>query len=133
MGNDVRIASLAILFLICLALVGMGNFKPGHDTDGDGIKNKDDSCIEHPNAGALGCDTDGDGFGNVCDCDFDQNGQCWASDVTIFTNNFGKRADLPTDMNYDGVTGGPDYALFLGMFGGRITGPAEPGPSGLVD
>ncbi len=49
------------------------------DTDGDGVPDDSDNCINEPNGPDLGpndqLDTDGDGIGDVCECgDFDGNG-----------------------------------------------------------
>lgn len=43
-------------------------FGPSSDTDGDGIPDETDNCIEVANADQR--DTDSDGFGNLCDPDF---------------------------------------------------------------
>ena len=45
---------------------------PGADTDGDGVGDLCDNCIEAPNADQL--DTNGDNFGNACDGDLDNDG-----------------------------------------------------------
>lgn len=128
-----KLATLLVLLWMCLAMGRFMPHPPGGDLDGDGIPNEQDNCIEIPNAGILSCDSDGDGYGNVCDCDFDQDGICWASDLTIFVNHFGTAGGGPTDMNCDGLTGGPDYGLYLQSFQGSTTKPAKPGPSGLLE
>lgn len=48
------------------------------DTDGDGIVDSLDNCVDDPNPSQL--DTNGDGFGNRCDADIDNDG---------FVTNFG--------------------------------------------
>lgn len=57
------------------------NVTPQVDTDGDGISNANDNCVELPNADQT--DTDGDGLGDICDAcpndpdnDADQDGIC---------------------------------------------------------
>jgi formylglycine-generating enzyme required for sulfatase activity len=105
------------------------------DTDEDEVPDAEDNCIEVANADQL--DADLDGFGNVCDCDFNNDGGCGQPDYTILLACFNKLtgpgtgpADDPTceasDMNGDGGVGQPDYSLFLPLLGG------PPGPSGLV-
>lgn len=42
------------------------------DTDGDGILDANDNCVNEPNSDQL--DTDGDAVGNVCDSDDDNDG-----------------------------------------------------------
>jgi uncharacterized protein (TIGR03790 family) len=52
------------------------------DSDGDGVPDASDDCIEIPNADQR--DTDGDGYGNLCDADFDNDGRVTTSwGVTI--------------------------------------------------
>ncbi len=38
---------------------------PNYDSDGDGVANGSDNCIDTPNANQADCD--GDGYGNACD------------------------------------------------------------------
>lgn len=46
------------------------DFEP--DTDGDGVADKDDNCVDVANPDQL--DTDGDGEGDACDLDDDGDG-----------------------------------------------------------
>ncbi|MFO0746317.1 MAG: thrombospondin type 3 repeat-containing protein [Myxococcota bacterium] len=48
--------------------------QPLVDSDGDGLKNQDDTCPAVPNPGAGQSDLDDDGKGDVCDSDMDGDG-----------------------------------------------------------
>ena len=97
------------------------------DSDGDGIPDASDNCIEAENGGQL--DTDGDDFGNACDCDFDQNLACSIADFSIFREDYIAAADrgVGTDMDGNGAVSIADFSLFRT---GYVAG--VPGPSGLV-
>ncbi len=97
------------------------------DSDGDGIPDASDNCIEAENAGQL--DTDGDDYGNACDCDFDQNLACSIADFSIFREDYIATADrgVGTDMDGNGAVSIADFSLFRT---GYVAG--VPGPSGLV-
>ncbi|MGI0149121.1 MAG: hypothetical protein ACREDF_06285, partial [Thermoplasmata archaeon] len=79
-------------------------------------------------AGVLPPDADDDGFGNICDCDFDQNGTCGFSDFNTFLACFGLTVPAagppedPTcaesDQDVNGIVGFSDFTLFLDRFGG---------------
>ena len=97
------------------------------DSDGDGIPDASDNCIEEENASQL--DTDGDDYGNACDCDFDQNLACSIADFSIFREDYIATADrgVGTDMDGNGAVSIADFSLFRT---GYVAG--VPGPSGLV-
>jgi hypothetical protein len=98
-----------------------------NDPDGDGWLDGEDNCSIDANADQR--DTDSDGFGNLCDCDYDNNGVCDSPDFAIFGESFGKTVPLgnpDTDMNGDGVIDGTDFGLFGVGWG------APPGPSDLA-
>ncbi|MBW2446558.1 MAG: DUF11 domain-containing protein [Deltaproteobacteria bacterium] len=103
------------------------------DFDADGVLDDEDNCVEIANGPDGGpndqLDRDEDGFGNVCDCDFNQDQSCDIADFNAFLPDFVSQADsgLGTDMNGDGSVGLGDFNLFLPGF---VTG--VPGPSGLV-
>jgi hypothetical protein len=101
--------------------------RDGLDTDGDGIPDSSDNCIGLPNTGQL--DTDGDAYGNACDCDFDQGGECNIADFSIFVPDFVAAEDsgVGTDMDGNGSVGIADFNLFLPGLAAGV-----PGPSGLV-
>ena len=56
------------------------------DSDGDGVADSSDNCIDVQNSGQL--DTDGDDHGNACDCDFDQTLTCGIADFNLFLPGF---------------------------------------------
>jgi hypothetical protein len=74
------------------------------DTDEDGIVDNEDNCILVPNGSLLPdaggnsqLDTDDDGYGNICDPDFDNNGNIDFADLAYLKSLFftpDKDADL---------------------------------------
>lgn len=92
------------------------------DTDGDGVANDIDNCVEIANADQR--DTDGDGFGNRCDADL--NGDCIVNplDLGLFRSVFFS-ADADADFNGDGVVNPVDLGTFKSLFF------LPPGPSGV--
>ena len=109
------------------------------DTDGDGVADELDNCIDIPNAGALACDSDMDGYGNACDADFNNDGVSDGVDYASphFMSDFVTGTESSnvsglaqgTDMNCDGAVDGLDFALpyFIAGFSAGL-----PGPSGLA-
>ena len=109
------------------------------DSDGDGVPDRVDNCVEVPNAGAASCDSDQDGYGNACDGDFNNDGASNGRDFGFghFLSDFvgggqsKNTAGAPqgTDMNCDGAVNGLDFAPphFITQF---IEG--RPGASGLA-
>lgn len=120
------------------------------DTDGDGVVDSLDNCVLTPNApqtntdgDARGnacdncnvvandqaplyqgtsaqCDADTDGYGNGCDCDFNQDGNCNALDIGTLAANFNKAA-VPNvsdvgDANCDGNVNALDLGNLAGHF-----------------
>jgi hypothetical protein len=92
------------------------------DTDGDGVPDVMDNCINVPNADQA--DFDADGIGNACDADVNNDGIVNALDLAILRANFGRQAALG-DLNGDGVVNALDLALMRRSLG------RPPGPSGL--
>jgi hypothetical protein len=99
------------------------------DTDGDGIADRDDNCIETPNASQL--DSDGDGYGNACDADLDQDGTVGHSDLEAWVACFLKASEPMTpecaaaDFDGDGVVTLADYHQVLIPTTGGPPGPSE--------
>ena len=52
------------------------------DSDGDNIVDYWDNCSQTANDNQY--DTDADGYGNMCDCDLDNDGQVNMNDYTVF-------------------------------------------------
>lgn len=86
------------------------------DRDGDGVRDKRDSCLLLPNPDQR--DTDGDGCGNLCDADFDGDGRVSASnaeglgDIERLKRSIAHGFYLPNqDLNGDGAVDAADLAL----------------------
>jgi hypothetical protein len=75
-------------------------FYPEKDSDGDGIIDKNDNCINvsNPDQG----DVDGDGLGDVCDTDDDNDGLSDSDEIAIGTN------PVDPDSDDDGILDGQD-------------------------
>lgn len=119
------IALLATLGLSFAAFAG-----PSVDSDGDGVYDVLDNCVNVPNAFPNDCDTDQDGYGNMCDGDFNQDYGSDGADFLVFNHDFtttGLDGGTGTDMNCDGYVDGADFLLFNHQF----TTTGVPGPSGL--
>jgi hypothetical protein len=96
------------------------------DTDGDGVLDNADDCIDVPNASQL--DTDGDGFGNACDADLDGSGIVNVIDANLFLACLGadvtaRPACAASDLDGSGMVDFPDLIAFQGAMG------RPPGPS----
>lgn len=109
---------------------------PSNDYDSDGICGDLDNCSllangpSIPDAGGHSqLDADDDAFGNMCDCDFNNDQFCNIDDFGSFLPDLqsGTESMPGTDMNGDGFVNIDDFGLFLpGLQSGL------PGPSGLL-
>jgi uncharacterized protein (TIGR03790 family) len=116
-------------------MVASKTYPASDDTDGDGVPDASDNCIEVPNADQR--DTDGDGYGNICDGDVDNDGRVttsWgvttpppaAGDLEKIVQSMGGPYDPDRDLDGDGVVDADDQTLA----GLRLFFP--PGPSGIA-
>lgn len=106
---------LAVTLLICSQCV------LAVDTDGDGVDDFLDNCIETPNTDQL--DSNTDGFGNVCDADLDNSGFVNFADLSLFKLVFGSN-DADADFDNSGFVNFADLSIFKALFG------KSPGPAG---
>jgi hypothetical protein len=112
------------LLLADIAFAGL----PGvGDQDKDTVVDIQDNCSTLKNAAPQNCDTDMDGYGNLCDGDFNQDGQVNNVDKAIFLSDFQTGVDhgTGTDMDCSGGVNPTDYNKFLARLN------HAPGPSGL--
>jgi len=99
------------------------------DADEDGVADHIDTCLNLANPDQR--DTDIDGFGNMCDCDLNQDEFCGDQDFSLFIGCYNAATNgdpicEAADMNGDGFVGGPDFSLFIGGYNG------PPGPSAVA-
>ncbi|MEM7083163.1 MAG: peptidoglycan DD-metalloendopeptidase family protein [Pseudomonadota bacterium] len=92
----------------------------GLDSDGDGVADQEDNCIDRANAGQQ--DSNGDGYGNACDADLNNDGIVNFLDISAFSTAFLSTLE-DADFNSDGVVNFLDLPFLQQMF----LGP--PGPS----
>lgn len=116
-----------------LATLGLCSFAafagPSVDSDGDGVFDVLDNCVNLKNASPEDCDTDNDGYGNKCDGDFDEDDFVFPGDFTIWKADFATGYDTSgtgTDMDCDGYVFPGDFTLWKATFSA-----GAPGPSGL--
>ncbi len=95
------------------------------DSDGDGVSDDSDNCIDVANPDQR--DTHGDGYGNICDPDLDNDGIVNVLDLGILRNAFfDSGAGLDADLNGDEVVNTVDLGIMKSYFFG------PPGPSGVA-
>ena len=119
---------LVILGSLLLALPALaGSVDPcdgSPDTDGDGFCDAIDNCYLTADNRQL--DGDRDGYGDICDCDFDNNGFCDTGDFLLFGGVFGTTVP-PTNCMFEMAPASfIDTGDFL-VFGAGFGSP--PGPA----
>ncbi|MDH3587950.1 MAG: PQQ-dependent sugar dehydrogenase [Gammaproteobacteria bacterium] len=112
-------AKIAVLLLIAVAPLAAN---ATDDSDGDGVLDLTDNCLEVGNADQR--NTDGDRYGNICDPDFDNDEDVDFFDLAQLKAAFLLPGDLDEDMNGDSVVNFPDVDIFKTYF------LATPGPAG---
>ncbi|GEM_PF-2226222 len=104
-----------------LDLAAAAFFSTFADTDGDGIFDHQDNCIEIANPDQR--DSNGDGFGNACDADLDNNGYVSFNDLELFKAAFNTN-NADADFDGSGFVSFNDLAIFRQLFN------KPPGPAG---
>ena len=117
-------ATLALVLWGMPALAG-----PPTHTDGDGVPDAFDNCLEVDNPDQD--DTDGDDCGNVCDTDYNQSGTTTFADFGQLSVNYGSTGH-PLQQHVEAIDPArtvrfADFGVFSASYG---TGP--PGPSGTT-
>ena len=84
------------------------------DSDGDGLLDFNDNCVNVSNANQL--DTDNDGIGNACDADL--NNGCIVNflDVGEFSNDFLSAVVQDADFNGDGAVNFLDFPTLIELY-----------------
>ncbi len=84
------------------------------DTDGDTIPDYLDNCSLTRNTGQR--DTDNDGFGNMCDCDLNNDKNVDLSDFTLFRSAWGT-TDPDADFDGNGNVDLDDFSILRSRWG----------------
>jgi hypothetical protein len=95
------------------------------DTDGDGVPDDQDNCIDMANGPAIPDeggnsqrDTDNDGYGNLCDADFNNDGFVGPYDLSKFKSVYYDSTTSPDqDLDGDGIIGARDLSIFKSYYG----------------
>jgi hypothetical protein len=96
-------------------------FPPGApDTDGDGVPDGADNAYLVPNPDQV--DADDDGYGDVADCDADNDTLLGAAELSALVDAFGTRLgdagfEPHWDLDQDGVLGLADFELLKAKWG----------------
>ena len=118
-----------------LGCAGASGCRPGlcprstSDSDGDGIGDVCDACVDVPDE--LQIDSDADGYGNMCDADYDEDGLVSSIDVNhvwfqLAKNSSDPRFDPDADADGNGRIDYRDLYSAVSSLG------RPPGPSGLA-
>ena len=124
---NLRQAALTALGALLLSEFSVPAQAQIQDTDGDGVPDSVDNCLDIPNGFSElsnQADTDQDGFGNRCDPDVNNDGLIAGKDYSIFISSIGDLDPL-TDFDGDGVKSGSDFGILATFMN------LPPGPSGL--
>lgn len=129
------ITLMSALLLALPAFAGNDECILNDDTDGDGVFDCNDNCINVPNASPFDCDTDMDGYGNRCDGDFNNGGTPRVNSIdfsTYFLPDYIATTDsgTGTDMSCGGSP--PVNAIDFGSYFIPQFTQTFPGPSGLA-
>ncbi|MEM9056068.1 MAG: DUF5060 domain-containing protein [Pseudomonadota bacterium] len=84
------------------------------DSDGDGVVDLNDNCVNAANPDQR--DTDGDGFGNRCDGDFNNDLIVDFTDLGLLRQDFFTTGDLDTDLDGDGFVNFIDLGIMKSLF-----------------
>jgi len=126
-----KFAAMALVTALLIALPALAGPDIHYpDSDSDGIADVADNCSAKANPTQQ--DDDSDGYGDICDCDYDNDNACAGSDFLILGGNFGKPVPpCPADVDQDddNACAGSDFLLFGGGFG-QSPGPACGQPKG---
>ena len=87
---------------------------PTADSDADGVPDFRDNCAATANADQL--DTDIDGYGNVCDCDLNNDGNVGMADFMQLRGFWGTE-EAVADFDGDGNVGMADFMTLRGRWG----------------
>ena len=120
--NPFSKACRASLMALLLALPFSASAQSA-DTDGDGIIDDRDNCVQVYNPNQH--DDDQDLYGDVCDPDLNNDGAVDSSDIAEFKRLMGT-GDLEPDLSGDGQVDYRDLGLLKSMLGGA------PGPRGVT-
>ena len=128
--NLKRALAWLIVSIITSSNVTLAATPSPQDSDGDGVPNNQDNCINIANPNQP--DSNQDGHGNHCDGDINNDGKTDIFDLALFKSAYrnkpGDAAFNPdADFNGDGEIGIIDLAIFKSLFG------KPPGPSGAAE
>lgn len=96
-------------------IIGL-DFTPAIDSDGDGVNDADDNCVNHANPNQLDGDNDGDG--NRCDADFNNDGVLDSADAMLMRTMM-RQKHPAADLNEDGRFNGTDIMVFRELWFAR--------------